>query len=79
MKITIRFFALARELTGHHQMEMELTEPATLQTARDRLFQTYPALQGASLQFAVNAAYAAPEIALHTGDVIACIPPVGGG
>ncbi len=79
MKITLRFFALARELTGQNQMEMELPDPATLQTARDRLFQTYPALQDAALQFAVNAAYARPETPLHAGDVVACIPPVGGG
>ncbi|MBN2005329.1 MAG: MoaD/ThiS family protein [Anaerolineae bacterium] len=79
MKITLRFFALARELTGQTQMEMALPEPATLQTARDRLFQIYPALQGASLQFAVNTVYAKSETALHAGDVVACIPPVGGG
>lgn len=79
MEITLRFFALARELTGQNQMEVALPDSATLQTARDRLFQIYPVLQGAALQFAVNAAYARMETALHPGDVVACIPPVGGG
>lgn len=79
MYIQVRFFAAARELVGEGQIQVELPDGATVQNLMDVLFQQYPSLSLMRLRFAVNAAYAKPEILLHDGDHVACIPPVGGG
>lgn len=79
MKIRVRFFALAREIVGASQLEMELPEGTTVQALNARLLQTYPRLATLALRFAVNARYAGTETLLNDGDEVAYIPPVGGG
>ena len=79
MKIQVRFFAGARELVGSGSMEQSVIAGATVQDLVDTLFAAYPALREQRLRFAVNSTYMPPETALHDGDEVACIPPVGGG
>jgi molybdopterin converting factor subunit 1 len=79
MKITVLFFAGAREKLGAGKLERELPEGATLQALIDTLYRAYPQLEGFKVKFAVNAAYAQAETLLRDGDQVACIPPVGGG
>jgi molybdopterin converting factor small subunit len=57
-----------------------MLEPgATVQDLADRLFEAYPGLRDMRLRFAANARYASMDTVLHDGDLVACIPPVGGG
>ncbi len=79
MHVTLRFFAVAHEITGKERQTCMLPEGATLQDMQDQLFAAYPALQAQRVRFAVNLVYAASTTLLHDGDEIACIPPVGGG
>ena len=79
MRIRVRVFAAARELVGKGELLQELPDGATVQDLADRLFDAYPGLRPMRLRFAQNSAYAAPEAALHDGDEVAFIPPVGGG
>lgn len=79
MKVRVRFFAAPREQLGTGEVELEIPNGATLSQAKEHLFERYPFLREAALQFAVNAVYAGADTPLHEGDEIACIPPVGGG
>ncbi len=79
MQVDVRFFAASRELVGLERRIEVLPEGATLQTLQDRLYEAYPALPSLRVRFAVNLTYASGPVALHDGDVVACIPPVGGG
>jgi molybdopterin converting factor subunit 1 len=79
MKVQVRLFAAARELVGEGQLVYELPGGATLQELVQDLFRLYPNLAEMRLRFAVNAVYVGQDAPLHDGDVVACIPPVGGG
>lgn len=79
MKVQVLFFAGAREQVGVGALAQKLPDGATVGDLAERLFAVYPALRKARLRFAVNAAYAESDAALHDGDEVACIPPVGGG
>ena len=79
MRITVRFFALARETVGSASAEHSVPDGATLADVSDLLFGVHPALREMRLSFAVNSSYEVPGAVLHDGDEVACIPPVGGG
>ena len=79
MNITIRFFALSREIVGKSKLHHYVPDDSTLETVKQWLFETYPALKHIQMKFAVNKAYAAMDSVLQENDEIACIPPVGGG
>ncbi len=79
MRVRVRLFAAARELLGTGELVQELPDRATLGDLAEALYCAYPGLRPMRLRFALNSAYAAPEAALHDGDEVALIPPVGGG
>jgi len=81
MRITVRLFAMQRELLGWKQAPLDLVEGATIEDAWDALVARYPALasSGASVRFARNGRYAERTDALAEGDELALIPPVAGG
>ena len=79
MRITVKCFAASREIVGQRELAMDVGAGATVADLRDVLFETHPRLIDLRLRFAVNAVYATPEVELHDGDDVACIPPVGGG
>ncbi len=79
MDITLRCFAVVREITGADTITLTLPERATLADLEAALYARYPALRPLRIRFAVNLRYAAPDQILTGGDDIACIPPVGGG
>jgi molybdopterin converting factor subunit 1 len=79
MRITVRFFAISREMAGAERQTYTLPEGATLEDLQAQLFAAYPALEAQRVCFAVNLTYAPLETTLHEGDEVACIPPVGGG
>jgi molybdopterin synthase catalytic subunit len=81
MKVTVRFFALHRDVVGTSQLTREVEDGTTLGQLWAQLCAQYPALAPAtrSLLFARNQEYADQETELHDGDEAAFIPPVSGG
>jgi molybdopterin converting factor subunit 1 len=80
MQVTVRFFAVTREIVGATSQVYTLSQGGTLQTLQAALFETFPELAEQRVRFAVNQTYASSLLeALHDGDEVACIPPVGGG
>lgn len=81
MQITVRLFALHRDVVGASEMKFEVAPGTTAGQLWEQLITTYPRLAGAtrSLMYAVNQTYADPGTELQSGDEVAFIPPVSGG
>lgn len=80
MKITIRFFALGRELVGSPNVSLEVPDTSTVGEILTILKAQYPALSSLpSCLLAVNNVYADNTVPLNDGDELALIPPVSGG
>lgn len=79
--VTVRYFALVREVLGRDREEMTLADGATAGDVLDTVLRDQPALGHArrSLMVMVNQAYAVPGTPLADGDEVALIPPVSGG
>lgn len=79
-QVTVKMFGVTREITGKHEMAIDLHERHTVQALRQLLAEQYPALATLkSLFIAVNNEYANDGHELHETDEIALIPPVSGG
>lgn len=81
MKITVRYFAGHRDITGRSEEQLELGLGATVGSAWELLVERYPRLSGYTgrLLYAVNQDYGTPGTELRDGDEVAFIPPVSGG
>jgi molybdopterin converting factor subunit 1 len=81
VRITIRYFAGHRDITGRTEEQLELEPGATIGSAWELLVARYPRMAGYTgrLLYAVNQDYATPATELHDGDEVAFIPPVSGG
>ncbi len=82
MTVTVRLFAILRELAGRESLELELPDDATVDDALTVLAER-PELGGAlgrmRVVMAVNRDYASGGTRLGAGDELALIPPVSGG
>ena len=81
MKIRIRYFASFREISGQNEEILTLDDGATITDVRALLLARYPHMQAVMERsvYAVNRSYVAAETALHEGDEVVFIPPMGGG
>jgi molybdopterin synthase sulfur carrier subunit len=81
MNIRIRYFASLREITGQSQEVLALTEGASISEVRALLVERFPRLQSILERcvYAVNRGYVPADTALHEGDELVFIPPMGGG
>jgi molybdopterin converting factor subunit 1 len=81
MRITVRFFAQLRELTGAGELQRDVPDEATVAGVWDRLAAEFPGLlpHGRSVSVAVNEEFARPATRLGEGDEVAFLPPVSGG
>jgi len=81
MIVSIKLFALARQLAQREEIEIELPEDATIAQLRQALVKKLPGLSDLAnrLAFAINSQYATNETIIHPNTEIACIPPVSGG
>lgn len=79
--VTVKVFALARQLAGQDQIQVDLPPRATVGDLRRAIATRFPALAALTAQslFAVNAEYARDETPLPAGADLAWIPPVSGG
>ena len=81
MKIRIRYFASFHEITGQSEENWTLSDDATISDVRTQLLARYPRLQPIIERSlcAVNHGYVPADTALHDGDELVFIPPMGGG
>ena len=81
MNIRIRYFASLREIVGQSEEQLTIKEGERVSDIRARLNSLYPRLEPILVRSvcAVNHAYVPAETALHDGDELVFIPPMGGG
>lgn len=81
MKVTIRFFAIYREMAGVREVHLELGKETTVAQLLGRLGQEYPQVMvnPQITMVAVNREYVDMDFPLAEGDEVALIPPVSGG
>jgi MoaE-MoaD fusion protein len=81
IKITALLFGQAREFVGASSLDVEISAPATVESAFAILKAEHPKLaqMERSLLFAVNEEYASPSDPLADQDRLAILPPVSGG
>lgn len=81
MRATVKLFALARQLAGQDQIQVDLPPGATVAQLRCAVSEQYPALAelASRAMFAVDADYATDQTPIPPGADLACIPPVSGG
>jgi MoaE-MoaD fusion protein len=81
VRVTVLFFAAAREAAGCQRAEIDLADGATAGQAKALLIERFPALArfAGSLQLAVDRELAPLDQKLHEGAELALLPPVAGG
>ena len=81
MRVRVRLFASLREAVGTSEVELDLPEGATAETAWQRLADAHATLapRRARLTAAVNRRYALFDVPLRDGDELVFVPPVSGG
>ena len=81
IRVRVKFFAAPREALDTDEMELDVPAGSTVKDLIDLLRKQYPVLDTYTrfLSVAVNRAYVGRQTKLHDGDVVACLPPVGGG
>jgi molybdopterin synthase catalytic subunit len=80
MSVSLRLFAILREMRGTSQLDVELLEGESVAQLFDRLFASdEPGYPRESVMFAVNQDYVSGGHIPEDGDEIAFIPPLAGG
>lgn len=80
MNITVKFFALGRELVGRSALILTLEDGASVQDAVSHIQAEHPKFATLpSFLTAVNTRYAERTMILNNNDELAIIPPVSGG
>jgi MoaD family protein len=81
VRVTVAYFARARECAGTTEEELELSQPASLQQLFSRVMALHPSLAEIKqiLRPLVNGKWVSEETNLKDGDRVALLPPVGGG
>jgi molybdopterin synthase catalytic subunit len=81
MRVTVRYFAIVRELVGRAVEERELPSGTTAGSLLEQLARDHPVLEQVrrSTMLMVNYRYVSNEHVLAEGDEVALIPPVSGG
>ena len=81
LKVRVKLFASYKEKAGTSDIEMCLSEEATVSDAASELLRLYPSISGdtSRLMIAVNEEYQEHDYLLAENDEVAFIPPVSGG
>ncbi len=79
--VRVKLFASYKEKAGMSDLEISLTDDATVSDAARELLRLHPAISGDSsrLMIAVNEEYQEHDYPLSENDEVAFIPPVSGG
>jgi molybdopterin converting factor small subunit len=81
MKVRVKLFAVAKELAGRDELEVQVSGGATIADVRQAVEAAIPEL-GRVLPlalWAVDAEYAGDDTTVHERCDVALIPPVSGG
>jgi len=80
-RVTIAYFARARECAGAAEEELELTQPVSLKQLVSKIIAIHPNLAEIkqTLSLLVNGKWVSEQTELKDGDRVALLPPVGGG
>lgn len=81
MRVTVLYFAAARERAGLSSETLEVPEGATAAQALAAVCERHPSLRAVAdkLRLAVDQQFAAADVKLRDGAELALIPPVAGG
>jgi len=81
MTVTVKLFALARDLAGTSEVSLELPPAGRVIDLRRQLSIQFPGLSPlvSRLLVAVGNDYAGDDTLLEPGADVACFPPVSGG
>ena len=81
VRVTVAYFARARECAGTTEEELELNQPASVQQLFSKVMAIHPSLTEIKqiLSPLVNGKWVSEETNLKDGDRVALLPPVGGG
>src|SRR5947209_6489939 len=81
MTINLLLFGSARELCGIEECQIEVPQPATVQSAYEAAKLKFPALARFQdrLLIALNEEYVTRDTQVRAGDQLAIFPPVSGG
>jgi molybdopterin synthase catalytic subunit len=81
MQVTVRYFAIVREITGQESETRDVADGTSAGELLDEVARDFPAVGRlrASSMLMVNQEYAPAEQRLRDGDEVALIPPVAGG
>jgi molybdopterin converting factor subunit 1 len=81
VEITVKLFALARQLANCDTLVVSVAEPATVRDVRRAIGETCPPLASlvGQMLIAVDSEYARDDTPVSASSEVACIPPVSGG
>jgi len=81
MRLTIRLFALHREIAGRDAYIIDVPDGSTVADAFALVCSEFPGIAktGRTAAFAVNRAHVGGDAPLADGDELAILPPVAGG
>lgn len=81
MKVSVKYFALYRDLLGKADEEYHLDKNATIESLMNRLMSLHPNLKDARayMLISLNGEFVDKSARLKDGDIIAFFPPVSGG
>ena len=81
MKVRVKLFAVAKELAGRDELELELHDNATIADVRTAVEEMFGALRSIlrHAMWAVDGQYAADDTKVTEESEVALIPPVSGG
>lgn len=80
MRVTIKLFAIYREIIGQPELALEVRDGMSVSDLFDLVLldRAEAALRESTL-FAVNESYVSADTVVNDGDRVAFIPPVSGG
>jgi molybdopterin synthase sulfur carrier subunit len=79
VKVSLKFFASFRLLTGTAGTELEVPEGITTIDLLEMVREMYDGFDEKTVLYAVNGEYVGEDVGLKEGDSIAFFPPVSGG
>ncbi|MDG2087949.1 MAG: molybdopterin converting factor subunit 1 [Arenicellaceae bacterium] len=80
ISIKILYFGRLADVVGLRQAELDLADgDALLETVRQQIVSTHPALDDPTIRIAVNHTLANDNLTINDGDELAFFPPVSGG
>jgi MoaE-MoaD fusion protein len=81
MKVRVQFYAQLRDLIGMHQLDVDLSEEASVRDLLEQIYAQQPKLRAHDKSILVGAGleFVDRNYRLKPGDEISIMPPVQGG